>query len=136
MAENSSSVGPMKSETEADCISATGGAHVLSDFTKKKGEQQHAIFSNVTRATETPFSNYSKHLQLISALHITGNHEFWYCSRSRLLHNSSKTTGSNQNAWEMGKCDRKPITMPIPIPKGLREYLPQPRPVRKLLSLC
>ena len=36
-----------------------------------------------------------------SSLHPTGNHEFWYCSHSRFLHNSSKTTGSNQNAWEM-----------------------------------
>jgi hypothetical protein len=32
------SVGPMKSETEADkgCISAAGGAHIMSDFTKKE----------------------------------------------------------------------------------------------------
>ena len=56
-----------------------------------------------------------------SSLHPTGNHEFWYCSRSRFLHNSPKTTGSNQNAWERKKCDGKPVTMPILVPKGLRE---------------
>jgi hypothetical protein len=63
----------------------------------------------VTRATETTFSNYSKHLQLTSALHLTGNHEFWYCSRSRLMHYSSKIMGNNQNAWEMEKRDGEPI---------------------------
>jgi hypothetical protein len=72
-------------------------------------------------------SNYStifkllKALQLILALHSTGNHDFWYCSRSRLLHNSSKITGSNQNSWGMKKYDERPMTMPIPVPKGLRE---------------
>uniref|UniRef100_A0A2N9H0A0 Uncharacterized protein n=1 Tax=Fagus sylvatica TaxID=28930 RepID=A0A2N9H0A0_FAGSY len=39
-----------------------------------------------------------QHLQFISALHPTGNHEFWYCSRSRLLNNSSKTIGNSQDA--------------------------------------
>jgi hypothetical protein len=75
----------------------------------------------VTRETKTTFSNYSKHLQLTSALHLTGNYEFWYCSHSRLMHYSSKIMGNNQDAWEMKKCDGKPITMPIPVPKGLRE---------------
>uniref|UniRef100_A0A2N9F2T7 Protein kinase domain-containing protein n=1 Tax=Fagus sylvatica TaxID=28930 RepID=A0A2N9F2T7_FAGSY len=41
--------------------------------------------------------------KLSPALHSTGNHEFWYCSRSRLVHNSSRTTGSNQNMLEIKK---------------------------------
>uniref|UniRef100_A0A2N9J0F7 Uncharacterized protein n=1 Tax=Fagus sylvatica TaxID=28930 RepID=A0A2N9J0F7_FAGSY len=43
-------------------------------------------------------------LTLLSpALHSTGNHEFWYYSRSRLVYNSSRTTGSNQNMLEIKK---------------------------------
>jgi hypothetical protein len=87
----------------------------------KEGRQQQAIFSNVTRAANPPFFKLHKLPQSIPALHFTGSHDFWYCSRSRFLHNSSNTTGSNQNAWEMKKYDGKPITMPIPVPKGLRE---------------
>uniref|UniRef100_A0A2N9HP72 Uncharacterized protein n=1 Tax=Fagus sylvatica TaxID=28930 RepID=A0A2N9HP72_FAGSY len=97
IAEDSQSVGPMR------------------------GRQQQAILSNVTRAITPPFFKLLKTLQLIPALHFTGSHDFWYCSRSRFLHNSSNTTGSNQNAWEMKKYDGKPIAMPIPVPKGLRE---------------
>jgi hypothetical protein len=77
-----------------------------------------------------------QHLQLISALHSTGNHEFWYCSRSRLLHNSSKTIGSSQDALEMGKCDKKATTHAHSSPKRTQGVAPQPRPVRMLLSLC
>jgi hypothetical protein len=62
-----------------------------------------------------------KHLQPIPALHSTGNNEFWYCSRSRFMYDSSKTTGSNQDILEMKKCDGRLITMSIPVPKGLRE---------------
>jgi hypothetical protein len=72
----------------------------------------------VTRAADLPSSNYSKHLQLILALHPTGNHEFWYYSCNKLMHNSSKTIGNSQDAWEMGK-DPQPV--PIPVPKGLKE---------------
>jgi hypothetical protein len=61
------------------------------------------------------------HLQLISALYHTGNHEFWYYSCSRFMYYSSKTTSSNPDTWEMKKYDGKPITMPIPLPRGLRE---------------
>ena len=61
------------------------------------------------------------HLQLISALYHTGNHEFWYYSHSRFMHHSSKIMGNNQGIWEIKKCDGKPITMSIPVPKGLRE---------------
>jgi hypothetical protein len=41
-----------------DYISAVG-AHAMSYFTKKGEEQQLPIFSNLTRATKMPFSNYS-----------------------------------------------------------------------------
>ena len=41
------------------CISATGGAHAMSYFTKKREKQQHTIFFNVTTAANPPFSNYS-----------------------------------------------------------------------------
>jgi hypothetical protein len=37
------------------------------------------------------------------------------------MHYSSKIKGNNQDAWEMRKCDGKPITMPIPVLKGLKE---------------
>jgi hypothetical protein len=37
------------------------------------------------------------------------------------MHNSSKTTGSNHDILEMKKYDGIPITMSIPVPKGLRE---------------
>jgi hypothetical protein len=62
-----------------------------------------------------------KPLQLIPALHSTGNNKLWYCSRSRFMHNSLKTTGSNQDILEMKKYDGRPITMSIPVPKGLKE---------------
>jgi hypothetical protein len=51
----------------------------------------------MTRAVGTPFQKLLKHPQLIPALHSIENHEFWYCSRSRLLHNSSK------NYWQLPK---------------------------------
>ena len=67
----------------------------------------------------------------------TGNNEFWYCSRSRFLHNSSKITGSNQSAWEMKKHDGETITMSIPVPKGTQGVAPtaQTREEATLLML-
>jgi hypothetical protein len=44
-----------------------------------------------------------QHFQLTPALHSTGNHEFWYSSRSKLMHYSSKTMGNSQDVWETGK---------------------------------
>jgi hypothetical protein len=41
-----------------DCISTVGGAHIMFDFTKKE-KNSHTIISNVTRAVDLPFSNYS-----------------------------------------------------------------------------
>jgi hypothetical protein len=64
-----------------------------------------------------PFSNYSSttsSLQLFISLEIMS-------SGSRLMHNSSKTTGSNQDMLEIKKHGEKPMTMFIPVPKGLRE---------------
>jgi hypothetical protein len=45
-AMDSLSMGPMKSETEGGCISAAGGAHIMSDFTKK--ERNSSIPSSPT----------------------------------------------------------------------------------------
>jgi hypothetical protein len=101
------------------CISA-GGAHAMSYFTKKeKSNSSHLLQRD--KSNQDAIFKLFKPLQLIPALHSTGNNEFWYCSRSRLMHNSSKTTGSNQDILEMKKYDGRPITMSIPVPKGLRE---------------
>uniref|UniRef100_A0A2N9HLZ8 Uncharacterized protein n=1 Tax=Fagus sylvatica TaxID=28930 RepID=A0A2N9HLZ8_FAGSY len=118
-------------------MSAAGRAHAMSYFTKKEEDSSSAIFSNVTRAANPPFSNYSSLYSSFPALHSTGNHDFWYCSRSRLLYNSSKITGSNQNAWEMKKYDGKPITMSILVPKGTQGIAPtaQTREEATLLML-
>jgi hypothetical protein len=114
----------MKSETEADkewaayllLVEPTSCLILL----KNRGTTAYHLLQR-DKSSWFTILKLLKHHQLISTLHPTGNHEFWYCSRSRLLHNSSKTTGSNQDTWEMEKCDRKPITMPIPVPKGLKE---------------
>jgi hypothetical protein len=87
-------------------MSAAGRAHAMPYFTKEEEDSSRSILSNVTRATNPPIFKLLKSLQLIPALHSTGNHDFWYCSRSRFLHNISKITGSNRNAWEMKKYDR------------------------------
>ena len=124
IAENSLSVGPMKSKIEVDkewavyllLVEPTSCLILL----KKKGTTTYHPLKRDKSSWSTIFK-LLQHLQLISVLHSTGNHEFWYCSRSKLLHNSSKIIGSCQDAWEMGKCDRKPITMPILVPKGLRD---------------
>jgi hypothetical protein len=109
----------MKSEAKADCISA-GGAHAMHHFTKKeKSNSSHLLQRD--KSSQDAIFKLSKSLQLIPALHSTGNNKFWYCSRSRPIHNNSKTTGSKQDILEMKKCDGRPITMSIPVLKGLRE---------------
>ena len=40
-------------------MSAAGRAHAMSYFSKKEEDSSSAIFSNVTRAANPPFSNYS-----------------------------------------------------------------------------
>jgi hypothetical protein len=132
-------VGPIKAETEAD---REWAAYLLLVeptpyliLLKKRGMAACHLLQRDKSNQDVIFKLF-KHLQLIPAFHSTGNNEFWYCSRSRLMHNSSKTTGSNQDTLEMKKYDGRPITMSIPVQKGLREQLPRPRPVRKLLSLC
>jgi hypothetical protein len=62
IAEYSLSIGPTKSETEAVKVWVT--YLLLVEPTPclillKRKEQQHAIFSNMTRAVGTPFQNYS-----------------------------------------------------------------------------
>ena len=62
IAEYSLSVGPPKSETEVVKVWVTYLLLVERTpclISLKREEQQHAIFSNVTRATKMPFSNYS-----------------------------------------------------------------------------
>jgi t-SNARE complex subunit (syntaxin) len=75
------------------------------------------IFSNVTRAIKMSFSNYSSttsSLQLFISSEIIS-------FGSRLVHNSSRTTGSNQDMLEIKKHGGKLMAMSIPVPKGLRE---------------
>ena len=123
MVEYSQPVGPMRPEKKltGDGLHICCGAHAMSYYTKKKRSATAPIFSNVTRAIEILFFELFKHHQLSPALHSTGNHEFWCYSRSRLVHNSSRTTGSNQNMLEIKKYGGKLMAMSIPVPKGLRE---------------
>ena len=129
----------MKSETEADkewavyLLLVEPTSCLISLI--KRGTVA-SILSNMTRAAGLPFFKLLQHLQLTSALHLTENHEFWYCSRNRFLHNSSKTIGSSQDAWEMRKCDKKPIIHVHSGPKRTQGVVPRPRPVRMLFSLC
>jgi hypothetical protein len=114
----------MKAETGADrewaaCLLLVEPTPYLI-LLEKRGMAACHLLQRDKSNQDTIFKLF-KHLQLTSALYHTGNHEFWYCSRSRLMHNSSKTTGSNQDTLEMKKYDGRPITMFIPIPKGLRE---------------
>ena len=129
----------MKSETEADkewaayllLVDPTSWLILL----KKRGATTYHLLQCDKSSWSTIFK-LLKHLQLISALHPTENYEFWYCSRSRLIHDSSKTTRNSQDAWEMGKCDEQPITHAHSSPKRAQGVSPRPRPVRMLLSLC
>jgi hypothetical protein len=93
--------------------------HVLFLLKKEKNNSSHLLQHD--KSNQDAIFELFKPLQLVPALHPTGNNEFWYCSRSRFMHNSSKATGSNQNILEMKKHDGRPITMSIPVPKGLRE---------------
>ena len=123
IAEYSLSVGPTKSETEAN---KGWDTYLLVEpmpcpilIKKRKTTASHLLQHD--KSNQDAIFKLFKPLQLIPALHSTGNNEFWYCSCSRLLHNNSKTTGSNQDILEMKKYDGRPITMSIPVPKGLRE---------------
>uniref|UniRef100_A0A2N9FV47 Uncharacterized protein n=1 Tax=Fagus sylvatica TaxID=28930 RepID=A0A2N9FV47_FAGSY len=98
MTEYSQAVGPTKSEAKLtkDGLCICCGAHAMHHFTKKeKSNSSHLLQRD--KSNQNAIFKLFKHHQLIPALHSTGNHEFWYCSRSRLMHNSSKTTGSNQD---------------------------------------
>ena len=120
IAKDSLSVGPMKSETEADkewaaYLLLVEPTSCLILLKKRRTAACHLL--QCDKSNWSTIFKLLKHLQLISTLHPTGNHEFWYCSCSRLLHNNSKTTGSNQDAWEMEKCDKKSITNTHSSPK-------------------
>jgi hypothetical protein len=121
---DSLSVGPTKSETEAVkgwavYLLLVEPTSCLIFTNKKRNSSFHPLKRD--KSSWSIIFKLVQHLQLISALHPTGNHEFWYCSRSRLLNNSSKTIGNSQDASELRRCDKKPVTMSIPVPKGLRE---------------
>jgi hypothetical protein len=75
IAEDSQPVGPMKSKTEADCISA-GGAHAMSYFTKKRRRTTASHLLQRDKSNQDAIFKLFKHLQLIPALHSTGNNEF------------------------------------------------------------
>ena len=123
IAEYSLSVGPPKSETEVDKGWAT---YLLVEPTPcpillKKRRKTASHLLQRDKSNQDAIFKLFKPLQLISALYSTRNNEFWYYSRSKLMHNSLKTTGSNQDILEIKKYDGRPITMSIPVPKGLRE---------------
>ena len=78
----------------------------MSDFTKK--EKNSSMPSSPTGQEQL---NYFQTIQVSPAHlspYLTGNHEFWYCLRSKLLHNSSKTTGSNQMYGKWGNVMESP----------------------------
>jgi hypothetical protein len=136
---DSLSIGPTKSETEA--VKGWAVYLLLVEPTScliLTNKERNSSFHPLKRdkSSWSTIFKLLQHLQLISALHPTGNHEFWYCSRSRLLHNSSKTMGNSQDTWEMGKYDEKPMTYVHSGPKRTQGAAPRPRPVRVLLSLC
>ena len=138
MVEYSQPVTPTKSEVKLTKdglhICWWSLRHVLFFLKREKNNSSHLLQRD--KSNQDAIFALFKYLQLIPVLHSTGNNEFWYYSRSKLMHNSLKTTGSNQDILEIKKYDGRPITMSIPVPKGLKEQLPRPRPVRKLLSLC
>jgi hypothetical protein len=108
IAEYSLSVGPTKSENEAvkvwvtylllveptPCPILLKKRRTTAGYLLQRDKSNRDTIFKLLQASPTHFS-----------LHSTGNHEFWYCLRSRFLHNSSEITGSNQNAWEMEKHD-------------------------------
>jgi hypothetical protein len=93
----------------------------MPHFTKKGGRQQQTILSNVTRATNPPFSNCSRlysssQLSTSSEAMIPGTvHATDFCITA------PRSLAATKNAWEVKKYYREPTTMSIPVPKGLRE---------------
>jgi hypothetical protein len=105
-AMDSLSVGPTKSETEivkgwAVYLLLVEPTSCLIFTNKERNSSFHPLKRD--KSSRSTIFKLLQHLQLISALHPTGNHEFWYCSRNRLLNNSSKTIGNSQDASEIGK---------------------------------
>ena len=118
------SIGPTKSETKAVkgwvvYLLLVEPTSCLIFTNKERNSSFHPLKRD--KSNWSTIFKLLHHLQLISTLHPTGNHEFWYCSRSRLLNNSSKTIGNSQDASKLGRCNKKPMTMSIPVPKWLRE---------------
>ena len=126
MVKYSQSMGPTKSEVKLTKdglhIYWWNPCHVL--FYWKRRRVTALIFSNVTRAIKMPFSNYSStpsSLQLFISSEIMS-------SGSRLVHNSSKTTGSNQDMLEIKKHGEKlmPYSFWSPKDSGSSSHSPDP----------
>jgi hypothetical protein len=137
---DSLSVGPTKSETEAVkgwvvYLLLVEPTSCLIFTYKERNSSSHPLKHD--KSSWSTIFKLLQYLQLISALHPTGNHEFWYCSRSRLLNNNSKTIRNSQDAWEMGKYDKKKLITNVHSgPKRTQGVAPWPKPMRMLLSLC
>ena len=123
MVEYSQTVGPTKAEAKLTKdglhICWWSPRHVLFLLKREKNNSSHLLQRD--KSNQDAIFALFKYLQLIPVLHSTGNNEFWYCSRNRLVHNNSRTTGSNQNMLEIKKYGGKLMAMSIPVPKGLRE---------------
>jgi hypothetical protein len=117
---DSLSVGPTKSETKtvkgcAVYLLLVEPTSCLIFINKERNSSFHHLKRD--KSNWCTIFKLLQHLQLISSLHPTGNHELWYYSRIRLLNNSSKTIGNSQDASKLGRCDKKPMTMSISVPK-------------------
>uniref|UniRef100_A0A2N9GHT2 Uncharacterized protein n=1 Tax=Fagus sylvatica TaxID=28930 RepID=A0A2N9GHT2_FAGSY len=117
------------------CISAVEPTSSLIILEEKKCNSSHLLQHD--KSYQNTIFKLFKHHQLSPALHSTGNHDFWYCSRSRLVHNSSRTTGSNQDMLEMKKYGGKLMAITIPVPKRTQGVAPtaQTREEATLLML-
>ena len=126
----------MKSETEADCISATGGAHVMFYFTKK--EKNSSMPSSPTWQ-EQPRQHFQIAPSISSSSQLSISPETMSSDTvhaADLCITAQKTIGNSQDTWELGKCDKNPWPMIILVPKRTQGVAPRPRLVRVLLSLC
>uniref|UniRef100_A0A2N9EQZ9 Uncharacterized protein n=1 Tax=Fagus sylvatica TaxID=28930 RepID=A0A2N9EQZ9_FAGSY len=79
-------------------MSAAGRAHAMSYFTKKEEDNSRAIFSNVTRAANPPFPNYSS---LYSSFQLSTPPETMI---SGTVHAADFCMNSSKTYWQQPKC--------------------------------
>ena len=117
------------------CISAVEPTPCPITLEEKKCNSSHLLQRD--KSHQNTIFKLFKHHQLSPALHSTGNHEFWYSSRSRLVPNSLRTTGSNQNMLEIKKYGEKANGHVHSSPKGTQGVAPtaQTREEAALLML-